>query len=255
MLLLMLEYEVYGEGNSDVILLVHGALVTQSMWKYQVDFLKKEFKVITCNLPEHGGSPPVPGDYTVETLASELLILIDLVEIDRLDICGHSLGGMVAQYFSYRYPERVKHLVLAETAFGTRNNTYEKIMTGLSQFLLRLMTKRQIVGLSARSYGNLFKATRTYLSNEMSQYSKKQILRIMSAAMNYRGRSYLSKIRVPTLILVGEDNKTTHRQAQQMNEEISYSRLAFVPQANHLLNLDNPNAFNRQLKAFVSNNN
>ena len=248
----MLEHKIYGEGSSDVILLVHGALVTQSMWKCQVEFLKKNFKVVTCNLPEHGGSPAVPGDYTVEKSADKLLQLTDFIKIDHLSICGHSLGGMVAQYFSYRYPERVKRLVLAETAFGTKNNLYEKLMTQLSQLFLRLMPQSQIVGLSARSYGNLSEATRTYLSNEMSQYSKKQILRVMSAVLNYQGRAYLSKIKVPTLIMVGENNKTTHQQARQMGKEIPRAKLVFIPHANHLLNLDNPDDFNQYLKAFVS---
>ena len=226
--------------------------MTQSMWKYQVKFLENDFKVITCNLPEHGSSPTVSGTYTVEKLAHALLNLANFLKIGSAAICGHSLGGMVAQFFSYRHPQRVNCLILAETAFGTKNSFYEKLMTGFSQLLLRLMTKRQIITLSARSYGSLEEETRAYLTGEMSQYSKKQILRVMSAAVNYRGEAYLSQINVPTLIMVGEDNKTTHRQARQMNEKIPNSRLVFVPRANHLLNLDNPNDFNRRLKTFIS---
>ena len=247
-----MEYEIYGASNPSVILLIHGALVTQSMWKHQVEFLEKDFKVVTCNLPEHGGSPTVSGTYTVENLAQALLNLVDFLKIDRADICGHSLGGMVAQFFAYQHPQRVKHLILAETAFGTRNSFYEKLMTGFSQFLLRFVTKRQIITLSAKSYGSLKEETGAYLTDEMNRYAKKQILRVMSAALNYRGRAYLSQIKVPTLIMVGEDNKTTHRQARQMHKEILNARLVTVSRANHLLNLDNPGDFNRCLKAFIS---
>ena len=187
-----MEYKIYGEINSGTLLLVHGALVTQSMWKHQVKFLENDFKVITCNLPEHGNSPTISGAYTVEKLADALLHLVDFLEIDSAYICGHSLGGMVAQFFSYRHPQRVKRLVLAETAFGTRNSFYEKLMTGFSQLLLRFMTKRQIITLSAKSYGSLAEETRAYLTDEMSKYSKKQILRVMSAALNYRGQAYLT---------------------------------------------------------------
>lgn len=247
-----MEYRIYGEDNPNTLLLVHGALVTQSMWKHQVKFLENDFKVVTCNLPEHGNSPAISGAYTVEKLADALLHLVDFLKISSAAICGHSLGGMVAQFFSYRHPQRVKHLILAETAFGTKNDFYEKLMTDFSQLLLRFMTKQQIINLSAKSYGSLKGETRTYLTDEMSQYSKKQILRVMSAALNYQGEAYLSQIKAPTLVMVGEDNKTTHRQARQMNEKIPNSRLVFVPRANHLLNLDNPNDFNYRLKTFIS---
>ncbi len=86
----------------------------------------------------------------------------------------------------------------------------------------------------------------------MSQYAKKQILRVMSAALSYRGQAYLPYIKVPTLIMVGEDNKTTHRQARQMREAILNAKLAIIPRANHLLNMDNPNKFNQCLKAFIN---
>ena len=248
----MMEYKIYGENNPSTLLLVHGALVTQLMWKHQIKFLENDFKVITCNLAEHGNSPAMPGTYTVEKLAYELLRLADFLKIGSTTICGHSLGGMVAQFFSYQHPRRVKRLILAETAFGTRNSFYEKLMTGFSELLLRFMTKRQIITLSAKSYGSLEEETRAYLTDEMSQYAKKQILRVMSAALNYRGQAYLRQINVPTLIMVGEDNHTTHRQARQMNEVIPNAKLAFIPRANHLLNLDNPGDFNRSLKAFIS---
>jgi pimeloyl-ACP methyl ester carboxylesterase len=248
----MLEYKVYGENNPNVMLLIHGALVTQSMWKYQVKLLKEDFRVITCNLPEHGNSPTVSGAYTVEKLAHELLNLFDFLKIDSAAICGHSLGGMVAQFFTYQYPRRVKYLVLAETAFGTRNSLHEKLMTSFSQLLLRFMSKQQIIALSAKSYGSVKEETRVYLTDEMNRYAKEQILRVMSAALNYRGKAYLRQIEAPTLIMVGEDNKTTHQQARQMKEAIPKAKLAFIPRANHLLNLDNPNDFNRSLKALIS---
>ncbi len=62
----MMEYKIYGENNPSTLLLVHEALVTQSMWKHQVRFLENNFKVITCNLPEHGSSPTISGAYTVD---------------------------------------------------------------------------------------------------------------------------------------------------------------------------------------------
>ncbi len=248
----MMKYKIYGENNSSILLLVHGALVTQSMWKHQIKFLENDFKVITCNLPEHGNSPAMPGTYTVEKSADELLNLFDSLKIASAYICGHSLGGMVAQFFSYQHPRRVKRLILAETAFGTRNSFYEKLTTGFSQLLLRFMTKRQIITLSAKRYGSLEEETRAYLTDEMSQYTKRQILRVMSAALNYRGQAYLRQIKMPTLIMVGEDNKTTHRQAWQMSEAIPNAKLTVILRANHLLNIDNPGEFNRCLKAFIN---
>ena len=247
-----MEFTIYGKQHSETLLLIHGALVTQTMWKNQVAFLENQFKVITCNLPEHGGSSPLEGRYTVESTADELHRVIGTVATDRLHLCGHSLGGMVAQYLAYKYPEVVKRLILVETAYSTKGNLVEKVGASLSEFALRLMTKRQIIALTARNYGKMREATGSYITHEMSQYPKTTVLRVMSAALNYDGKQYLRQIVVPTLLVVGAENKATHRQAREMNQLIPNAELVFINQASHLANLDNPNEFNHHLKRFIS---
>lgn len=68
----MLEYEIHGKENSRTILFLHGALVSKTMWIEQIELLQKDFQVLTLNLPEHGKSSLIIGNYTIENIAKEV---------------------------------------------------------------------------------------------------------------------------------------------------------------------------------------
>ena len=246
-----MNYKVWGKENERVLLFIHGALVSQTMWMKQVEFFQDKFKVITCNLPGHSDASLSNEQFTIEDSVAEIHKLLNELAVEVPSICGHSLGGMVAQSFAYRYPERVDGLILTETSFGTRNNLYEKVMTYFSSTLLRLMTRQQIIRLSIRNYGQLNEQVGQYISAEMNKFSKSQILEVMSEALTYNGSHFLKKIKAPTLILVGQENKVTHSQAKAMQRLIPHASLKTISSAHHLLNLDNSEEFNSVIDDFL----
>jgi 3-oxoadipate enol-lactonase len=101
----VLSYNIQGSGQP--LLLLHGALISRAMWTQQVKAFNKTYQVITCDLPGHGKSPDVVGEYTIERLGNNLTVFLDALNIQQLSICGHSLGGMVAQHLAATQPERV----------------------------------------------------------------------------------------------------------------------------------------------------
>lgn len=247
----MLEYEIAGEENEQTIVFIHGALVSKSMWKDQIELFKNDYKVLLINLPEHGNSPLIDGEYTIEKVTEEVHKLIERLKIEKMILCGHSLGGMVAQQLAFKHPSLVQKLILAETAYGTRNNLWEKILSTISVLVLKLTSKKQLISLSANNYGANSSIVKEYISKEMANYDKATMLRVMSAALNFKGKENLRSIKNPTLILVGKDNKRTHRQGKVMNERLVNSSLVFIPNANHLLNIENPEAFNQEITNFI----
>lgn len=247
----MLNYKIYGEQNAETILLIHGALVSQTMWDGQVDMLAEKFRVITCDLPEHGNSLRKLENYSVEELAHQVKKMLEHLGAEKAHICGHSLGGMVAQQLAVLYLELTDKLILAETAFGTANNLKEKSLSFISKIFLKLMSKGMLIKLSVNNYGKLNGSTADYVEAEMERYSAEQILRIMVAALAYGGRSVLQQIQSPTLILVGSQNNITHEQAREMGMLIPNSEVKIIPHAHHFLNLDNEVEFNRLVLEFL----
>jgi 3-oxoadipate enol-lactonase len=245
-----LDYEIRGEGHP--FLLLHGALISRSMWTLQLQVFSKSFQVITCDLPVHGTSPDLEGEYTIEALSQSVIRLLDGLKISHFHLCGHSLGGMVAQYLAVVYPERISKLVLAETSFGTRYSRWERLQTSLARSLLSVVPHTTLVNLSARRYGSLNDDVAQFIRKEMMTYERATTLRVMEAAFSFDGKAQLERITAPTLILVGSDNKIIHGQAKWMQKHIPNARLQIIPQAHHLPNLDNPEVFHNAVLNFLS---
>lgn len=90
------------------------------------------------------------------------------------------------------------------------------------------------------------------MRHEMARYNRATMLRVIQAALAFDGQHQLPRIDVPTLILLAAENCRTHAQGRQMAQLIPRAHLEIIPRAHHLLNLDNPEAFNRSVLAFLS---
>ncbi|HSF97775.1 MAG TPA: alpha/beta fold hydrolase [Ornithinibacter sp.] len=102
-------------GSGPALLFIHGLLGSQRQWAHLVDRLDEDHRVIVPDLFGHGDSAKPMGDYSLGAHAATLRDLLDRLEIDRVTIVGHSLGGGIAMVFSYLFPERVERLVLVSS--------------------------------------------------------------------------------------------------------------------------------------------
>jgi len=221
------------------------------MWKPQIESFRTSYQVIACDLPAHGETPDIPGEYTIAELGEFVVQLLNSLGKDRVHICGHSLGGMVAQQIGAAHPDRVHKLVLAETALGTRNSVMERIQTAFARPFLRLTPQSTLVRLSASQYGSQNPHVGEFIEQEMGRFDHDTSVRVMSAAFSFSGKHQLGKIRAPTLVLIAENNRRTHAQGKEIAERIPTAKLEIVPDSNHMLNLDNPDAFNAAVQAFL----
>ena len=102
-------------GSGPALLFIHGILGSQRQWAHLVDRLDEDHRVIVPDLFGHGESAKPMGDYSLGAHAATLRDLLDRLEIDRVTLVGHSLGGGIALVFSYLFPERVERLVLVSS--------------------------------------------------------------------------------------------------------------------------------------------
>lgn len=86
------------------------------MWDPQVGPLRERHRLVRVDLRGHGRSPVPPGPYSLADLGGDVLALMDRLGIERADVCGLSLGGMVAMWLAIAAPERVRRLVLLCTS-------------------------------------------------------------------------------------------------------------------------------------------
>ena len=132
------------------------------------------------------------GEYTIAKLADYVIELLDSIGADRVHICGHSLGGMVAQEIAVRHSDRVQKLVLAETALGTRNSFSERMQTILARPFLRFTPQSSLVRLSANQYGSLNPDVGEFIEHEMGRFDHDTSVRVMSSAFEFSGKPWFA---------------------------------------------------------------
>src|SRR4051812_38978214 len=102
-------------GSGPVLMLIHGMGGSSDNWRAVIEPLARNYTVIVPDLPGHGASGPVAGDYSVGGLAAGVRDLLLVLGHRRATLVGHSLGGGVAMQFAYQFPEVLERLVLVSS--------------------------------------------------------------------------------------------------------------------------------------------
>jgi pimeloyl-ACP methyl ester carboxylesterase len=126
---------VHGEGRP--LLLLHGVGGNAEAWgDLQLSALAPGRQLIAWNAPGYGSSSPFAASHPeVDDYAGAALALIDTLELDRVDVLGHSMGGLIAARLATLAPERVRRLVLADCSSGHRGYDADKRQAILSMRL------------------------------------------------------------------------------------------------------------------------
>lgn len=104
---------------------VLGCMSDCFVWNSQIEFFSKKYTVITYDQRGHGISDKPKADYSIETLSNDLYCLIEELNLEKVILVGHSMGGMTALTFALNHPDKVSKLVLvgtsAKMSFSGRN--------------------------------------------------------------------------------------------------------------------------------------
>nr|WP_090344049.1 alpha/beta hydrolase [Mycolicibacterium malmesburyense]CRL75308.1 alpha/beta hydrolase [Mycolicibacterium malmesburyense] len=112
-------YRVAGSGPA--ILLIHGIGDNSTTWETVQSKLAQRFTVVAPDLLGHGKSDKPRADYSVAAYANGMRDLLSVLDIDRVTVIGHSLGGGVAMQFAYQFPQLVDRLILVGAGGVTRD--------------------------------------------------------------------------------------------------------------------------------------
>ncbi len=111
-----LTYRFDGQDNAPVVVLSNSLGTNLSMWDPQVPALAEKFRVLRYDTRGHGQSTVTPGPYTIEGLGRDVIGLLDSLKIESAYFCGLSMGGMIGQWLGLNASNRMKGLVLCNTA-------------------------------------------------------------------------------------------------------------------------------------------
>ena len=111
-----LHYQLEGQESLPVVMLCNSLGSTLEMWEPQMSPLLTRFRVLRYDTRGHGLSAIPIGPCSIEQLGKDACSLLDHLKIDKVDFCGLSMGGMTGMWLGIHHPERIRHLVLCNTA-------------------------------------------------------------------------------------------------------------------------------------------
>ena len=241
-----------GEGFPFV--LVHGYLGSSEMWTFQKEFFSKDYRVITPALPGFGESHNVKSLDSINKMAKEIINVLDQKKIDKFNLIGHSMGGMIVQEITKLIGDRVNKLICFATGsigdipgrFETMDETREKLKKeGAQLSFSRVPLKWFVKGDKDKNY--------FLCENAVKNVSLEAADNALLAMKNWRGKENLKNIKNETLIIWGDkDTSYNFDQVDTLNKNIKNSRLEIFKDCAHNVHLEQPDQFNNLVKEFIS---
>ncbi len=259
-------------GSGPVILLIHGIGDNSTTWATVQSQLAQRFTVIAVDLLGHGQSDKPRADYSVAAYANGMRDLLSVLDIERVTVIGHSLGGGVAMQFAYQFPQLVERLVLVGAGGVTKDvNIVFRLASlplgGEALALLRLPMVLPAVQLAGRAAGLVLGSTRVgrdlpdvlrVLADLPEPMASSAFTRTLRAVVDWRGqmvtmldRCYLTES-VPVQIIWGtEDVVVPVGHARMAHAAMPGSRLEIFERSGHFPFHDDPDRFIEVVERFI----
>ena len=221
------------------------------MWSTTCAAIAEDHTAITLDARGHGKSDP-HGEISVEQYATDALTLLDHIGVATALVIGLSMGGQAAMHLALRAPQRVRGLVLADTSLGGRGGAAERMA----------QTRARIEMIGAEAFAEEY--TRSRLMSDIDERVVEEFaslvlktlpdiyVRQVGSIASQDLRATALVIAAPTLVIVGANDVSTPPQiAEQLRKAIPGAGIEKIAAANHLSNLDRPDAFNGAVAAFL----
>ena len=239
-----------GGGSATPIVFLHGVGSDQSVWHPQLAHFGASRRTIAFDYPGYGDSDPAPEGTTRDDYAWAIISAMHELGVDRAHICGLSLGGVVAIAMHHADPERCASLTLADTfaVHPEGRAIYERSITG-SRDLAGMANARVDILLAQPADPEV----RREVVETMSRIDPAAYRIGAEAVWLADQRDRAEAIRVPTLVIVGDQDLVTPVDlSNELVDLIPDARMQLIHGAGHLGNLEKPDAFNRLIDDFIS---
>jgi pimeloyl-ACP methyl ester carboxylesterase len=236
-----------GVVETPAVVLLHGIGGMHLFWPPQIRRLPG-YRVFALDLPGHGKSNHGGGLQTVEAYAAQIVAWMETVNLHRAVFVGHSLGGAIALNLSKQYPERALGLGLFSS--GVRLNIPQEILADASS---NATFYKSVENLVSWSFGASVSAQLSeFTASRWREVRPSVLYGDLIASEQFDFNEQLTEIRLPTLVLCGEEDRITPlRYSQLLARIIPGAILQIIPQAGHMVMLEQPDLVAKSLVAFL----
>lgn len=248
-----IHFETEGDARLPALMFSNSLGTDWRMWQPQADSLHGKFRVIRYDTRGHGQSGAPPGPYSLAQLGQDALALLDHLDIERAHFCGISMGGATAQWLGIHAPQRLRKLVIANSAarIGTESGWRERAALARREGLAGIAD-----GAPARWFTPAFAAaeplTVAALAATLRAGSAQGYAGCCDALAEADLRTQLPLIAAPTLVIAGAaDPVTTVADGQAMQALIPNAELVTLA-ASHISNIEAAQAFSQALSGFLT---
>ncbi len=245
-----LSYKKIGSGKP--LVLVHGYLGGQNMWRFQKD-LQDDFELIMPSLAGYGESANMAAPSTIRDNANQVYELLDYLNINTFYLLGHSMGGMIVQEMAAMKPDRIEKLICFGTgSIGVLPNRFETIEESRNK-INKIGIKKTRESIAKTWFVDYMKGDGYQLClEEGAKASTQAALASLDAWDCWDGRGQLEKILSPTLILwSNKDRSYDWNQQKILNNGIQNSRIEVVEGCAHNSHMEQPNQINKIIRDFI----
>jgi pimeloyl-ACP methyl ester carboxylesterase len=258
-------------GQGTPLLLIHGIGDSSDTWQHVIPELARDHLIVAPDLLGHGRSDKPRADYSVAAYANAMRDLLSVLDIERVTVVGHSLGGGVAMQFAYQYPERCERLVLISTG-GVSHEVHPALRlaaTPLADLFLPLL-RLTPVSFAGMASVRVLEVLRTDLGRDADHLlrmfeslpdatARRAFVRTIRAVVDWRGqaitmldRCYLTR-GMPTLLMWGaHDAVIPMHHGEIAHRAMPGSRLEIFPDAGHFPHHADPARFVSVLREFIA---
>ncbi len=248
-----IHYEDRGEGP--VLLLLHGLGSSSLDWQYQYPHFETSYRIIAPDLRGFGRSDKPEGPYLVSRQAEDVVGLLKHLNIDQVALLGFSMGGAVAFELAAREPERVRQLIIVNSATSFVPDHWKKhLEVFVRKAVIRILGVPQLAVLIAKrlfpreDQANLRAMTiERYGANEKQAY-----LSAIDGLVAWKlSETDLSKLTMPTLVIAAEHDYTPLSDKENYCSMLPNATLRLVHDSRHATPIDQADKFNALLSEFL----
>ena len=247
-----IDYETEGDPDAPALLLINSIGSSREMWARQMGAFRTAYRVIRYDARGHGASSVPRGPYTLDQLGGDALAVLDDAGVSEAHVCGISLGGITAQWLGLHAANRVRRLVLANTAarIGTIESWTERIdlvhQKGMSA-VADLAMERWFTPAFRQRDPETVRAFRAMVQNCPAD----GYLGCCAALRDADLRDEVSAITAPTLLIASTaDTATPVEGLEFLRERVTGSQMVTLESA-HLSNVERAEEFTEAVLDFL----
>jgi 3-oxoadipate enol-lactonase len=245
-------YTLSGQADAPVLMMSNSLGTTLEMWRPQLAALEGRFHILRYDMRGHGKSDVTEGACSIGTLGQDVLSLLDELQIGKVHFCGLSIGGVIGQWLGANAPERLKSLVLCNTAarIGTLESWNQRIAAveqgGVASIADAVIERWFTPAFRLASPGTVAPLKAMLLATNPRGY-----VLLCAALRDMDQRKLVERIQLPTCVIAGDhDPATTLDEARFLQARIAGARLVSLPVA-HISNVEAADPFNAILIEFL----